>query len=72
MNYFEKMLLAFLLNSKIKMEITGFDIGSFEKLLHQHLKGQLEAIEYIIFEDDDLISDSEKVQSIKELFQNCL
>lgn len=72
MRYFDKMLLAFLLNSKLKMEVTGFDMDGFEKLLHQHLKGQLEAIEYIIFEDDDLISDSEKVQSIKELFQNCL
>lgn len=70
MNYFEKMLLAFLLNSKIKMEVTGFDMDGFEKLLHQQLKRQLESIEYIVF-SDDFTSDAERVQSIKELFQNC-
>lgn len=71
MNYFEKMLLAFLLNSKIKMEVTGFDMDGFEKLLHQQLKRQLESIEYIVF-SDDFTSDAERVQSIKELFQNCV
>lgn len=70
MNYFEKMLLAFLLNSKIKMEVTGFDMDGFEKLLHQELKRQLESIEYIVF-SDDFTSDAERVQSIRELFQNC-
>lgn len=70
MNYFEKMLLAFLLNSKIKMEVTGFDTDGFEKLLHQRLKRQLDSIEYIVF-SDDFTSDTERVQSIKELFQNC-
>lgn len=71
MNYFEKMLLNYLRGSKIKMEITGFDMDSFEKLLHQQLKRQLESIEYIVF-SDDFISDTERVQSIKELFQNCV
>lgn len=71
MNYFDKMLLAFLLNSKIKMEVTGFDTDGFEKLLHQELKRQLESIEYIVF-SDDFTSDTEGVQSIKELFQNCV
>ena len=71
MRYFDKMLLAFLLNSKIKMEITGFDMDGFEILLHQQLKRQLESIEYIVF-SDDFTSDAERVQSIKELFQNCV
>ena len=71
MKYFEKMLLAFLLNSKIKMEITGFDMDGFETLLHQRLKRQLESIEHIVF-SDNFTSDAEKVQSIKELFQNCV
>lgn len=70
MNYFEKMLLNYLCSSKIKMEITGFDMDGFEKLLHQQLKRQLESIEYIVF-SDDFTSDTERVQSIKELFQNC-
>lgn len=71
MNYFEKMLLNYLRGSKIKMEITGFDMDGFEKLLHQELKRQLESIEYIVF-SDDFTSDAERVQSIKELFQNCI
>lgn len=71
MRYFDKMLLAFLLNSKIKMEVTGFDTDGFEKLLHQRLKRQLEDIEHIVF-SDDFTSDAERVQSIKELFQNCI
>lgn len=70
MNYFEKMLLNYLRGSKIEMKITGFDMDGFEKLLHQRLKKQLEDIEYIVF-SDDLTSDAEKVQSIKELFQSC-
>lgn len=71
MNYFEKMLLNYLRGSKIKMEITGFDMDGFEKLLHQELKRQLEDIEHIVF-SDDFTSDAERVQSIKELFQNCI
>lgn len=71
MNYFEKMLLNYLRSSKIKMEITGFDMDGFEKLLHQELKRQLESIEHIVF-SDDFTSDAERVQSIKELFQNCV
>ena len=71
MRYFDKLLLAFLLNSKIKMEVTGFDTDGFEKLLHQRLKRQLEDIEHIVF-SDDFTSDAERVQSIKELFQNCI
>ena len=71
MNYFEKILLNYLRSSKIKMEITGFDTDGFEKLLHQRLKRQLEDIEHIVF-SDDFTSDAERVQSIKELFQNCV
>lgn len=72
MNYFEKMLLNYLRGSKIEMKITGFDMDGFEKLLRQRLKYQLETIEYIVFADDDSTSDSEKVQSIKELFRSCV
>ena len=71
MNYFEKMLLNYLRGSKIKMEITGFDMDGFEKLLHQRLKRQLETIEHIVF-SDNFTSDAEKVQSIKELFRSCV
>lgn len=70
MNYFEKILLNFLRDSKIEMEINGFDMDSFEQVMNQELKCRLESIEYIAFSDDDIISDAEKVQSIKRLFQN--
>jgi len=70
MNYFERTLLSFLLDSKIEMEINGFDMEGFEETIQQQLKMRLEMIEYIIFEDDDILSDAEKVASVKELFQH--
>lgn len=70
MRYFDKMLLAFLLNSKLKMEVTGFDMDSFEKLLRDQLKRQLEAIEYIVFASE-FISDAERVEAIRDLFYSC-
>ena len=69
MNYFEKTLLNFLRDSKIEMEITGFDMDSFEQILSQELKWRLEMIEGIAFEDDGLMSDAEKVESIKRLIR---
>jgi len=68
MTYFERTLLNFLQNSKIEMEINGFDMEGFEETIRQQLKWRLEMIECIIFEDDDIISDAEKVASVKELF----
>lgn len=70
MNYFEKLLLAALLNSKLKMEITGFDMDRFEKILYHQLQRWLEAIEYIIFANE-FISDAERIESIRDLFQGC-
>lgn len=69
MNYFEKMLLNYLRDSKIKMEITGFDVNGFEKAVQEEAKRRLDMIEYIAFEDDDIISDTEKIASIKQLFR---
>ncbi len=34
MTYFERTLLNFLNESKIEMEIRGFDMDSFERALH--------------------------------------
>ena len=70
MNYFEMMLLNYLRDSKIEMEINGFDMDSFEQIIHQELKYRLEMVESIVFEDDDLMSDAEKVEAIKRQFQN--
>lgn len=69
MNYFEKMLLNYLRNSKIKLEITGFDVNGFEKAVQEETKRRLDMIEYIAFEDDDIASDTEKIASIKQLFR---
>lgn len=71
MRYFDLMLLNYLRDSKIQMEITGFDMDGFEKLLRHQLKRQLEAIEYIAFADE-FISDAERVQSIRNLLLSSL
>lgn len=70
MTYFERTLLNFLNESKIEMEIRGFDMDSFERALHQEFKSQLELIEYIVFQDEIIESDTEKIASIKRVFQN--
>ena len=42
MTYFERTLLTFLRNSNIEMEISGFDMESFEDALSQEQKLRLE------------------------------
>ena len=68
MKMLEQILLRYLLDSKIKMEI-GFDMDGFEKAVHEEGERRLEMIEYIAFTDDDIISDTEKIESIKQLFR---
>ena len=67
MTYFERTLLTFLRNSNIEMEISGFDMESFEDALSQEQKLRLEMIESILYVDDDLMPPNEKIESIKEL-----
>lgn len=62
----ERILLRFLINNKIKMEITGFDMNGFSKAMHREMKELLETIEAIIEED---APDSDKVTSIKVLLE---
>lgn len=69
MNYFEKLLLNYLRDSKVKMEITGLDLNGFQDALREESKHRLELIEQIIFEDSEIISDMRKVEAIKKLFQ---
>lgn len=69
MKMLEQILLRYLLDSKIKMEITGFDMDGFEKAVHEEGERRLGMIEYIAFTDDDIISDTEKIESIKQLFR---
>ena len=67
MNYFEKLLLIYLRDCKIEMEINGFDMEGFEQTLRQERKYRLEMIEELVFEDDDIMSDTEKVAALKRL-----
>ncbi len=69
MNYFEKILLNYLRDSKIEMEINGFDQAGFERTTRDALKLRLDTIESIVFEDSGIISDAQKVASVKNLFQ---
>lgn len=69
MNYFERTLLNFLRKSYIKVEITGFDTDAFSKALHRELRRRLDAIEYIAFDDSGLMSDAEKIATIKAYFE---
>ena len=69
MTYFEKLLLNYLRDSKVKMEITGLDLNGFQDALREESKYRLELIEQIIFEDSEIISDMRKVEAIKKLFQ---
>ena len=69
MKMLEQILLRYLLDSKIKMEIAGFDMDGFQQAVRQRSKCRLRMIEDIVFTDDDIASDAEKVESIKLLFQ---
>ncbi|MCI8304687.1 MAG: hypothetical protein HFF52_08680 [Lawsonibacter sp.] len=70
MKMLERILLRFLINNKIKMAIVGFDTKGFAETLNQELKERLETVESILFTDDDLMSDEEKIWELKELFQS--
>ena len=69
MELFELTLLNYLRSSKIKMEITGFDMEAFNKSMHRELKHRLDMIEGIIYEDHRTSTDAEKVAAIKLLFE---
>ena len=62
-------LAEFLRKSYIKVEITGFDTDAFSKALHRELRRRLDAIEYIAFDDSGLMSDAEKIATIKAYFE---
>ncbi len=64
-----KHFAEYLRQSQIKIDITGFDMEAFSKAMNQELKERLSTIEYIAFEDGDVMSNDEKVASIQSLFQ---
>lgn len=64
-----KNFADYISKSQIKIDITGFDLDGFAKVVTHIFKDQLENIEYIVFEDDDILSNDEKVEAIQELFR---
>ena len=68
MSLFELTLLNYLRSSKIKMEITGFDMEAFKNAMYRELENRLGMIEGIIYEDYKTSTDAEKVAAIKLLF----
>ena len=62
----ERILLRFMINNKVRVEVIGFNMDAFSKAMHHELQEQLETIESIILED---APDSDKVASIKILFE---
>lgn len=69
MDYFERLLLMRLWDGDLEMKITGFDAERFRAAVEDESKRRLELVESIAFEDDDIISDAEKVEAIKLLFR---
>ena len=70
MNYFEKILLTYLWDGELETKLTGFDMEGFQKALNDEGKRRLEIVEQIVFEDDDLRSDAQKVEALKRCFKN--
>ena len=70
MSYFENMLLTYLWDGELEMKISGFDMEGFQRTVREEQKHRLEMIQELVFEDDDIMSDAEKVKGIRRLFQN--
>ena len=69
MNILRKNFAEFLRKSQIKLEITGFDMDAFERAMHRDLSSRLNAIESIVREDGELLSDARKIEPIKWCFE---
>ena len=65
-----RMILAeFLRSSQIKVEISGFDMEGFSNAMHWELSRRLNEIQGIVFEDEALMPDAEKVAEIRRRFE---
>lgn len=69
MDILRKNFAEFLRGSRIKLEITGFDMDGFEKAMHRELSHRLGMIQGIILEDNVTSTDTEKVAAIRSLFE---
>lgn len=69
-NILKKYLADYLSRSKVKIDITGFDMDAFSKAINQELKDKLDTVEYIAFEDEDIMPNDEKIEMIQKLFRD--
>ena len=69
MTAIEGILFQYLRSSRIKVEISGFDMESFSEAMHRELSRRLDDIQCIAFEDEDLMTNSEKIAAIKRRFE---
>lgn len=69
-NILKKYLADYLGRSKMKIDITGFDMDAFSKAINQELKDKLDTVEYIAFEDEDIMPNDEKIEMIQKLFRD--
>ncbi len=69
MTAIEGILFQYLRSSRIKVEISGFDMESFSEAMHRELNRRLDDIQCIAFEDEDLMTNSEKIAAIKRRFE---
>ena len=65
MTAIEGILFQYLRSSRIKVEISGFDMESFSEAMHRELSRRLDDIQCIAFEDEDLMTNS----AIKRRFE---
>ena len=72
MGILQKNLSEFLRGSQIKLEITGFDMDGFEKAMQRDLSSRLTAIQGIVYEDGDVLSDSQKIEAVKQYLEQNL
>nr|WP_326127689.1 hypothetical protein [uncultured Oscillibacter sp.] len=72
MDILRKNFAEFLRGSRIKLEITGFDMDGFEKAMHRDLSSCLNDIGGIVYEDEELLSDAQKVEAVKRRLERSL
>ena len=69
MTAIEGILFQYLRSSRIKVEISGFDMESFSEAMHRELSRRLDDIQCLAFEDEELMTNSEKIAAIKRRFE---
>ena len=64
----KRILLQFLINGQLDFNITGLDMMDFSNAMQRELQSRLESIWFIVRNETDYISDSDKIADIELLF----